>query len=208
MGEAFLERRLGRLNMAVRLLSGADKEDTKSVSYVSFGGGEAAGENADNGASQPISEPVSIFVEESSCPDEGRNPYIALGWYSLTEDLPALRARVSGAGEVEMVGGGGGVGGGAETAAPSKVVVCLGGGPTCNIEFERACSEGVDSVWYCLYLPPRQDEGGGATVTERGPELQSSVNAAHSEEAEGLVELEEWRFGGKIYQTNKIKKKI
>ena len=195
MGEAFVERNLGRLNMVVRLLSGVE-------SCMSFGGqAEPAGENADNGRSQPMSEPVSIIVEESTVPDEGRNPYIALGWFSLTADPPSLRRRLGAGGAGNEVAGGGGA---AETAPPSKVVVCLGGGPTCNFEFERACSEGVDSLWYCLYLPPRLDASGGGQTQSQ---LQSSVNALHAEEAGEVVTTQEWRFGGKIYQTNAIKRK-
>jgi hypothetical protein len=110
MADAFVRRNLGPLKMQVHPYAGG-------VLRESTVPGEC--------------DPVRITVEESDVPDEGRNPYIALGWYSLTEDV--------------------------RKKGESKVVVCLGGGLTCRFEFERARKESVPSSWYCLYLPPRPD---------------------------------------------------
>jgi hypothetical protein len=169
MGAAFVDRGLGPMHMTVHLQSGAAPRP-----YAVPGEGD----------------PVRISVEESNVPDEGRNPYIALGWYSLTEDLPSLRG-----GEAAAVSDSAQE---SSSTAP-KVVVCLGGGATCNLEFERACSEQVESLWYCLYLPPRLRQPDAAADPE--PQLQSSINAAHAAEAFGDVPLDEWRFGGRLYQT-------
>ncbi len=151
MREAFASRNLGPLQMQVHPYAGGARHEST-----------VPGEG----------EPVRITVEESDVPDEGRNPYIALGWYSLTEDV-----RKSDRGE-------------------RKVVVCLGGGLTCNFEFERACKEAVPSSWYCLFLPPRLDDGNDAGTT-----LQSSINAAHAADACGFIPADEWRFGGLMYET-------
>ena len=75
--------------------------------------------------------------------------------------------------------------------ASDKVVVCLGGGVTCNLEFERACKERLDSTWYCLYVPPTD---GGAEA------MKSSINVAHSAEAKETLTEDEWPFGGLIYR--------
>ena len=204
LGDAFVRRGLGALHMSVRLLSGAQTEATVAA--------EGAAAAAEGGT------PVRVNIEESDVPDEGRNPYIALGWYSLTEDLPHKRAGAT------LHGGPA-----AARAQPAsnaegarKVVVCLGGGPTCNIEFERACSESIDSLWYCLYLPPRIPSPGAPAgdahtahihgATSLSPAgacdggvlsqpLQSSVNLAHANEAMASIPPEEWRFGGCVYHT-------
>jgi hypothetical protein len=210
LGDAFVNRGLGSLHMSVRLLSGAQTEAAVS-------GAPAA---AEGGA------PVCVNIEESDVPDEGRNPYIALGWYSLTQDLPHMRVGAT------LHGGPAGSPADADAdaraeAAPNangacKVVVCLGGGPTCNIEFERACSKSIDSLWYCLYLPPRIPAPGAPAgdahaahnhgVTSLSPPgaceggvlsqpLQSSVNLEHANEAITSIPSEEWRFGGCVYHT-------
>jgi len=211
LADAFASRGLGPLSMTVRLLSGAESQVP---------------------AAQGEGEAVSIIIEESTAPDEGRNPYIALGWYSLTHGQPSQTSISTGAvhtphpctqtstaraiadaQDVDLEA----------TSVTSKVVVCLGGGATCNLEYERACSEHIDSRWYCLYLPTRpapaqpiplsdtglDSEGGsGSLLGIRGVQsqsraLQSSVNAAHAAEAEGVVPAGEWRFGGLVYDTKR-----
>jgi hypothetical protein len=210
LGDAFKRRGLGPLEISVRLLSGTPAAQTTSPALAHGGGG---------GEATAFTEgpPVRVSIEESDVPDEGRNPYIALGWYSLTEDLPHKR---SGARPL------GGPANGSAAPAPGgdsarKVVVCLGGGPTCNFEFERACIENIHSLWYCLYLPPRLPAPEGradedqscpiasqASACEPAAEgsrpLQSSVNVAHAHEAIKSIPPEEWRFGGCVYNTKVV----
>jgi hypothetical protein len=209
LGDAFVRRGLGPLEMSVRLLCGAPAAQTTSPALAHGGGGGYA--------TAGIETPVRVSIEESDVPDEGRNPYIALGWYSLTEDLPLKRASAR-----PLRGPADG------RAAPApegdsarKVVVCLGGGPTCNFEFERARIENIHSLWYCLYLPPRlpapeapdvragEDQScpfaSQASACEPAAQasrpLQSSVNVAHAHEAIQIIPPEEWRFGGCVYNT-------
>lgn len=165
MGAAFIDRGLGPMQMTVHLQSG-----TSPRVYTVPGEGI----------------PVCITVEESNVADEGRNPYIALGWYSLTEDSSESSSDLRGRDGCDS---------GQERPAEQKVVVCLGGGVTCNLEFERACSEQVESLWYCLYLPPRIGEPASES------RLQSSINAAHAADAFGTVASAEWRYGGCKYKT-------
>ena len=207
LGDVFERRGLGPLEMSVRLLSGAPAAQTTSPALAHGGGGVYA----TAGTERP---PVRVSIEESDVPDEGRNPYIALGWYSLTEDLPLKRASAR---PLRWPADG--------RAAPApegdsarKVVVCLGGGPTCNFEFERACIENIHSLWYCLYLPPRlpapdvragEDQScpiaSQASACEPAAQasrpLQSSVNVAHAHEAIQIIPPKEWRFGGCVYNT-------
>ena len=187
MFDAFESRNLGPLCVRCYLLGGTKTELTSTTS----GGGVP---------------PVFINIQESDVLNEGRNPYIALGWYSLTRELPwhkmnstSQPSGASAAGADEL-----------QAPASKKVVVCLGGGATCNLEYENACSAGIDSLWYCLYLPPRlppvlpETIGTGAAADEEKQHeavLQSSVNLAHVDEAVYTVTSAKWRFGGHVYHT-------
>ena len=135
MSTAFAQRGLGGLDMSVRLLGQADSTEYRyneaPYDLTKSGDGPRGG----------IRDPVRIAVEETTVADEGRNPYIALGWYSLTEGMPMHRVGAAGATEAQLQA--------ERAAAPHKVVVCLGGGATCRLEFERACREQVNSTW-CL----------------------------------------------------------